>query len=272
MGEKAAQADLLTPLLLCAVCAVCLGVYIMQVKWGHHLYWLSRLHKMTFWGFWELRSCQSPYSLGIFRLQPVQQGVLVEGSGSGAVAAVTLDVGNCVGVLHDLDEPHLVPSWQAAIRGHPVIVKQPALGRWRRSPCAKAASALRSKSDLRSRPSFFHRFSMSWIICRVSMSCRRSKGAEQKMEINICDPNFTGLFSETSYLTVWMNACLTILFLTVSIFEDDAHHVSFSCGIPINQPERLHLGVHKSALISAATAKMLILNNQSSERRSRFKE
>lgn len=31
---------------------------------------------------------------------------------------------------------------------------------------------------LRSKPSLFHKFSMSWIICSVNMSCRRSEGNE----------------------------------------------------------------------------------------------
>ena len=67
------------------------------------------------------RSCSS-YSLRILRFEPVEQGILVEGSGGSTVAAVTLDVGDSVGVLHYLDEPHLVPSGQAAIWDHPVSV------------------------------------------------------------------------------------------------------------------------------------------------------
>ena len=62
----------------------------------------------------------SSHSLGILRFEPVEQRVLVEGSGGGAVAAVPLDVGDGVGVLHHLDEPHLVPGGQAAIWDHPV--------------------------------------------------------------------------------------------------------------------------------------------------------
>lgn len=38
----------------------------------------------------------------------------------------------------------------------------------------------RASTYLRSRPSFFHKFSISWIIWRVSMSCRRSGGDEWK--------------------------------------------------------------------------------------------
>ena len=43
------------------------------------------------------------------------------------------------------------------------------------------------------------------------------------------------------------------LYLTISVLEDDAHHVSLKWGVLVQQPQRLHLGVHKSALICTAT-------------------
>lgn len=50
-------------------------------------------------------------------------------------------------------------------------------------------------------------------------------------------------------------------YLTVSILEDDAHHVSLSTGVLIHQPERLHLGVHEPALVCTATANTLIMKH-----------
>lgn len=66
----------------------------------------------------------SSYSLWILRFEPVEQGVLVEGSRCSTGTAVTLDIGDGVGVLHYLNEPHFVPSGQAAIWDHPVSVRQ----------------------------------------------------------------------------------------------------------------------------------------------------
>jgi len=62
----------------------------------------------------------SSYSPRILRFEPVEQGILVEGSSSCAVTAVALDVGNGIRVLHYLNEPHFVPSRQASVRNHPV--------------------------------------------------------------------------------------------------------------------------------------------------------
>lgn len=99
------------------LCFLRLNRVITSTECLHQIRWQSE-------SFWELPLCQSSsYSLGILRFEPVKQGVLVEGSGSGAVAAVTLDVGNCVRVLHNLDEPHFVPGRQAAVRDHPVFAK-----------------------------------------------------------------------------------------------------------------------------------------------------
>lgn len=100
------------------LCFLRLNRVITSTECLHQIRWQSE-------SFWELPLCQSSsYSLGILRFEPVKQGVLVEGSGSGAVAAVTLDVGNCVRVLHNLDEPHFVPGRQAAVRDHPVFAKK----------------------------------------------------------------------------------------------------------------------------------------------------
>lgn len=60
----------------------------------------------------------SPRVLG---LEPVEQGVLVESGGGGAVAVVALDVGDGVRVLHHLDQARLVPRGEAAVRDHPAI-------------------------------------------------------------------------------------------------------------------------------------------------------
>lgn len=99
------------------LCFLRLNKVITSTECLHQIRWQSE-------SFWELPLCQSSsYSLGILRFEPVKQGVLVEGSGSGAVAAVTLDVGYCVRVLHNLDEPHFVPGRQAAVRDHPVFAK-----------------------------------------------------------------------------------------------------------------------------------------------------
>lgn len=65
---------------------------------------------------------ETHHSLRILGFEPVEQGILVEGSCGGTVTVVSLDVGNGVRVLHDLDESHLVPSGQAAVRDHPVSV------------------------------------------------------------------------------------------------------------------------------------------------------
>lgn len=62
----------------------------------------------------------SSYSLRILWFKPVKQSFLVEGSCGGAVTVVQLNVGDGVWVLHNLNEPHLVPSGQAAIWYHPV--------------------------------------------------------------------------------------------------------------------------------------------------------
>lgn len=72
--------------------------------------------------YWWVTSVQSTssYSLWILRFEPVEQGILVEGSRGSTVAAVALDVCDGVRVLHHLDEPHLVPSGQTAIWDHPV--------------------------------------------------------------------------------------------------------------------------------------------------------
>lgn len=51
--------------------------------------------------------------------------------------------------------------------------------------------------------------------------------------------------------------------LTVSILEDDAHHVSLSAGVFVHQPQWLHLGVHKPALVCAARPNTLRLNTRS---------
>lgn len=67
-----------------------------------------------------LRKKKLSYSPRILRFQPVEQGILVEGCRSRTVTAVALDVGYSVRVLHDFDEPHFVPSGQAAVRDHPV--------------------------------------------------------------------------------------------------------------------------------------------------------
>lgn len=50
------------------------------------------------------------------------------------------------------------------------------------------------------------------------------------------------------------------LHLTISILEDDAHHVSLSQWVLIQQPQWLHLGVHKPALICTVMANALIIN------------
>lgn len=50
-------------------------------------------------------------------------------------------------------------------------------------------------------------------------------------------------------------------YLTVSILEDDAHHVSLSTGVLIHQPERLHLGVHEPALLCTALTNTLIVKH-----------
>lgn len=68
----------------------------------------------------ECNDCVTVYSLWVLRLEPVEQGIFVEGSSGSTVTAVELDIGDGVRVLHHLDEPHLVSSGQAAIRGHPV--------------------------------------------------------------------------------------------------------------------------------------------------------
>lgn len=49
-----------------------------------------------------------------------------------------------------------------------------------------------------------------------------------------------------------VSLCVLFVRLTVSILEDDAHHVSLMAGVPVHQPEWLHLRVHKPALICTA--------------------
>lgn len=50
--------------------------------------------------------------------------------------------------------------------------------------------------------------------------------------------------------------------LTVSILEDDAHHVSLSAGVFVHQPQWLHLGVHKPALVCAARPNTLSVKHK----------
>jgi len=60
------------------------------------------------------------YSLWVLGLEPVEEGVLVEGRRGRTVAVVPLDVGDGVRVLHHLDQTHLVPRGQTPVRDHPV--------------------------------------------------------------------------------------------------------------------------------------------------------
>ena len=57
--------------------------------------------------------------LGVLGLEPVEDGVLVEGGGGSTGAVVPLNVGDCVRVFHHLDEARFIPGGQAAIRDHP---------------------------------------------------------------------------------------------------------------------------------------------------------
>lgn len=50
--------------------------------------------------------------------------------------------------------------------------------------------------------------------------------------------------------------------LTVSILEDDAHHVSLSAGVFVHQPQWLHFGVHKPALVCAARPNTLSVKHK----------
>lgn len=67
-----------------------------------------------------VRAC-SPWVLG---LEPVEQGVFVEGGRGGAVAVVALDVSNGVRVLHHLDQARLVARGEASIGDHPRVNAQ----------------------------------------------------------------------------------------------------------------------------------------------------
>lgn len=60
--------------------------------------------------FTEIILGESQHSLWILGFEPVEQSVLVEGSGGSTVAVVSLDVGDGVRALHHLDESHLVPG------------------------------------------------------------------------------------------------------------------------------------------------------------------
>lgn len=71
------------------------------------------------------------------------------------------------------------------------------------------------------------------------------------------------------YYVYWMcvaNGHKLFLKLTISILEDDAHHISLSPGVLVHQPERLHLWVHKPALICTARPNTLIINTWSLQR------
>lgn len=62
-----------------------------------------------------------------------------------------------------------------------------------------------------------------------------------------------------------VSLCVLFVPLTISILEDDAHHVSLSTGVPVHQPEWLHLGVHKPALICAARPNTRSVNTTPSQ-------
>lgn len=62
-----------------------------------------------------------------------------------------------------------------------------------------------------------------------------------------------------------VSLCVLFVWLTISILEDDAHHVSLSTGVPVHQPEWLHLGVHKPALICTARPNTRSVNTTPSQ-------
>lgn len=63
--------------------------------------------------------------------------------------------------------------------------------------------------------------------------------------------------------TLRVNCMFMSLKLTISILEDDSHHVSLSDGVFVHQPQRLHLGVHKPAFFCTVKQKTFIMSTGS---------
>lgn len=147
----------------------------------------------------------------------------------------------------------------------------------------------RRASHLRSSPSCFHRTSMSWIICKVSMSCRRSVRPAQWGERTRfqwvlqpqprpcpCVPRLCLSSAHPPGAAVprapppraiqhdggkgsqgpsgpSLGPSLGPGWLTVPVLKDDAHAAVTACLlVAVHDPQRLHLGVHERALLHAA--------------------
>lgn len=154
---------------------------------------------------------------------------------------------------------------------------------------AQAQMEDRRASHLRSSPSCFHRTSMSWIICKVSMSCRRSVRPAQWGERTCfrwvlqpqprpcpCVPRLCLSSAHPPGAAVprapppraiqhdggkgsqgpsgpSLGPSLGPGWLTVPVLKDDAHAAVTACLlVAVHDPQRLHLGVHERALLHAA--------------------